>query len=145
MTWRLHFPVSACPHKSALVLSSLGTDAHVGRDRGGIIHQPDFPRTRDAPQEFQHDSSRSRFNRFIDRSAFVVGIIAPLSTVPQIIQIYTTRSAEDLNLGTWGLFLAFTVFWLLYGIVNRARPLIITNSIWLVSYVVVIIGAVIHG
>ncbi len=74
-----------------------------------------------------------------------VGIIAPLSTVPQIIQIYTTRSAEDLNLGTWGLFLAFTVFWLLYGIVNRARPLIITNSIWLVSYVVVIIGAVIHG
>jgi len=50
-----------------------------------------------------------------------------------------------LNLDTWGLFLAFTVFWLLYGIVNRARPLIITNSIWLVSYVVVIIGAVIHG
>lgn len=110
-----------------------------------MIHQPEIMHARaNALKEPQRDIRQSHFRRFIDRSAFVVGVIAPLSTVPQIIQIYTTQSAEDLNLGTWGLFVAFAFFWLLYGIANRALPLIITNAIWLVSYVVVIVGAAIY-
>jgi MtN3 and saliva related transmembrane protein len=86
----------------------------------------------------------SRLHDVVDRAAVVVGIVAPLSTVPQIAQIYSSRSAEDLSLGTWGLFVAFSLFWLLYGVVNRALPLMLTNALWLLCYSAVIVGAVVY-
>ncbi len=87
---------------------------------------------------------RSWLHIAVDRAAMVVGIVAPLSTLPQIIQIYTSQSAEDLSLGTWGLFIACAMFWLLYGAVHRSLPLILTNALWLLCYGVVVFGAVIY-
>ncbi|GIW09487.1 MAG: hypothetical protein KatS3mg061_0544 [Dehalococcoidia bacterium] len=88
--------------------------------------------------------SPSRWHRWIERAALVVGVIAPLSTIPQIVQIYTTQSAEDINIGTWTLFIGFGLFWLLYGITTRALPIILTNLAWLICYSIVLVGAVIY-
>ncbi|GIW05786.1 MAG: hypothetical protein KatS3mg060_0591 [Dehalococcoidia bacterium] len=117
-------------------------DASRTADEGaGITHQIDLRRLR-RPSLFRDQSSR--WQSFVDRGAVVVGIVAPLSTVPQIVQIYSSRSAEDLNLGTWGLFVAFGLFWLLYGAVHRSLPLILTNALWLICYGAVIFGAVVY-
>jgi MtN3 and saliva related transmembrane protein len=110
----------------------------VGAD---VTHQVDLRRLRDQPL---FSARQSRFTTFVDRGAVIVGIIAPLSTIPQIVQIYTSQSAEDLSLGTWGLFIAFGLFWLLYGAVHRSLPLVLTNALWLLCYGAVVFGAVLY-
>lgn len=45
--------------------------------------------------------SRDVWKRFLDYLMYGVGILAPIALVPQIMQIYTTRSADGISLLTW--------------------------------------------
>ncbi len=89
--------------------------------------------------------ARLTLRRAADRLAYIVGIVAPLSTVPQAHQIFTTRSAEDISIATWVGFEISAAVWLAYGIVHGYKPVIITNSIWLLLQAVVIAGAIIYA
>lgn len=57
------------------------------------------------------------------------GIVSSVTFLPQVIKIWQTKSAKDLSMGTL-LFLVLNVsLWLLYGVLTKLYPIIITNSI----------------
>jgi len=68
----------------------------------------------------------------IDKWVLIIGIIAPFSTLPQIVQVLASHSTDGISLTTWALFTLFSAFWLLYGIVHEELPIIVTNSLWVV-------------
>lgn len=56
------------------------------------------------------------------------GTLTTIAFVPQVLKTWRTRSVEDLSL--W-ILLAFTTgvaLWVLYGVVTRALPLMVTNG-----------------
>lgn len=63
------------------------------------------------------------------------GIAATLTTiafVPQVAQIWRTRSARDVSLPMYLLFTLGIALWLAYGLMLGAWPLIVANAITLV-------------
>jgi MtN3 and saliva related transmembrane protein len=67
-----------------------------------------------------------------DSLGFVAGACTTLAFLPQVLQVWRTRSAADISLGMYSIFLAGTILWLAYGISSGSAPLIVTNSVTLV-------------
>jgi MtN3 and saliva related transmembrane protein len=59
---------------------------------------------------------------------YIAGILTTIAFVPQVIQIYKTKSAEDVSLSMFLLFTAGVVMWLVYGIQSQAVPVIAANA-----------------
>jgi MtN3 and saliva related transmembrane protein len=56
------------------------------------------------------------------------GTITSITFVPQVIQIWRTKSAKDLSLMMLLLLITGVVMWLAYGIIVKDTAIIYTNS-----------------
>ena len=65
-----------------------------------------------------------------DIVGYLGGIFIMTSFIPQVIKSYKTKSVKDLSLAMIVATLIGTVFWLIYGILISAMPIIIMNSIF---------------
>jgi uncharacterized protein with PQ loop repeat len=86
----------------------------------------------------------NKFIQAIDYSAMTIGIIIPLMTIPQIIQIFATQDASSISIPTWGAYIFSSVFWFAYAVIHKARPLMVNCMIWLIVNTTVVIGALIY-
>jgi MtN3 and saliva related transmembrane protein len=68
-------------------------------------------------------------------SVTLLGLLAATCTtvafLPQLIRNWRRRSAGDLSFGTFGLFTAGVALWLVYGIIIRNVPIIVSNVVTL--------------
>ena len=79
----------------------------------------------------------------IDRLVKVIAVIGPLTSLPQIIEIwFIDKNAAGVSLVTWSLFLLMAVIWLVYGIVHKSWPIVISNALWIVAQAIVVLGAI---
>jgi MtN3 and saliva related transmembrane protein len=62
---------------------------------------------------------------------FMAGTLTTVAFIPQLLQVWRSRSAHDINLGTFCLFSVGVALWLAYGILLRALAVIISNAITL--------------
>jgi uncharacterized protein with PQ loop repeat len=65
---------------------------------------------------------------YIDSVMSVVAIVSPLTIIPQIVQIYTTKDVEGISLITWIFSVITSTIWVVYGFHHKDKP-IIFNSI----------------
>ena len=78
----------------------------------------------------------------IDRVVTVIAFVGPLSSLPQIFEIwFVDKSAAGVSVITWTAFVLMAVIWLLYGIVHKQRPIVISNALWIVAQSLIVIGA----
>lgn len=84
------------------------------------------------------------FKTFIDRVIYVVGIFSVLVLVPQLATILSTRSAEGVSILTWIGFFISSSFWLVYGLLHKEKPIIITNTGALIIDLMVIVSILIY-
>jgi MtN3 and saliva related transmembrane protein len=61
----------------------------------------------------------------------VAGILTTLAFVPQVWGVWKTRSTRDISLGMYLVFTAGVAFWLAYGLVLGAWPIIVANAVTL--------------
>lgn len=98
-----------------------------------MSHLTPSPRRRLRLQDHEHA---------IDRVVSVVAFIGPLTSVPQIVEIWLVdRNAQGVSLMTWLGFMLMAAVWLIYGIVHKQRPIIISNALWIVAQGLVVLGA----
>ena len=98
-----------------------------------------------AVKQLEPFPSRSFRLRALDRVVLTAGVIGPLTTIPQILKIYTTHDASGVSLLTWLLPAILDIPWIVYGFAHRERPIVITYSLWLVANLVVALGVVLYG
>jgi MtN3 and saliva related transmembrane protein len=80
--------------------------------------------------------------RTIDRVVTVVAFVGPLTSVPQIVEIwFVDKSAGGVSLITWLLFIVMAVIWLIYGVAHKQRPIVISNALWIVAQGLIVLGA----
>lgn len=82
--------------------------------------------------------------KILDRWVLAVGILAPLTTLPQVIQILQTHDASGVSILTWVLFVVMGLFWLAYGYAHEEKPIIVTNYLWIIVEVLVIVLTIIY-
>lgn len=82
---------------------------------------------------------------WIDKAVMITAFVEPLIGLPQVIQIFTTKSAADISLSSWVGYQFVTVLWLIYGIKHKEKPIIWYQGLWLVVQTLVIIGILKYG
>lgn len=88
---------------------------------------------------------RSAQRRFIDKAIFIVAVVQPLATLPQVITIFQTHNATSVALLTWGIYLVFDFFWLWFGIAERQIAIILSATIFLILEAAILVGGSIYG
>lgn len=83
--------------------------------------------------------------RLLDVLVYAVGILGPLATIPQVVQIYTTHNVSGISFFTWSLYALFDIPWIIYAVAHRERPLIVCYSLWLVFNSLVAIGVAFYS
>lgn len=68
---------------------------------------------------------------------YIAGSLTTLAFIPQVLQIYRTKSAKDVSLAMFLLFTTGVALWLGYGIMTHSFPVVAANAITLVlSFVI---------
>ncbi len=63
---------------------------------------------------------------------YAAGFLTTVAFVPQVLQVYRSRSARDVSLGMFVLFSTGVVLWLVYGVWIESPPVIWANAVTLV-------------
>ena len=66
---------------------------------------------------------------FTDILGFVAGICVMTSVIPQILKVWRTKKVKDISLLTFSVLTFGVALWVIYGILKKDMPIIITNSI----------------
>jgi len=82
--------------------------------------------------------------RAVDALVYTAGILAPVMTLPQIYLIFSTRNASGVSAEAWLAWALLDVPWILYGVVHRERPLVVTYTLWFLGNFLVFVGAVLY-
>lgn len=71
--------------------------------------------------------------------------IIALFTVPQVYTIWVDQAANGVSVLTWSAYLVGALLWMTYGIMHKAKPIIITQTIMIILEIAIIVGAIVHG
>ncbi|KAF0814349.1 Sugar transporter SemiSWEET [Andreprevotia sp. IGB-42] len=67
----------------------------------------------------------------IDLLGLAAGVCTTAAFVPQVLMVWRTRSARDISLGMYGLFVTGVALWLVYGVLAGAMPVMVANGVTL--------------
>lgn len=81
----------------------------------------------------------------IDKAMMVVAVIHPLSALPQVVEIFSTKNASGVSITTWLLFMLIGVIFMLYAIAHKIKPMIVNQFIWFVMDFLVVTGVLLYG
>ena len=81
----------------------------------------------------------------IDKLIYFVAVLGPLMTLPQVLKIYIYQDAAGVSLLSWATYLFCAICWLLYGIAHKEMPIIVSNIIWIVLEIAIVIGILMYG
>jgi len=84
-------------------------------------------------------------SRLVDRATFVVAILEPLITLPQVYDIFRDKTAAGLSLSTWIGYDFLTLVWLWYGWVHKDKMILIYQGLFFIVQTGVITGGVLYG
>lgn len=70
----------------------------------------------------------------------VFALIEPITTLPQIYQVWSRHNVSGVSLVTWIFFTLAANVWLIYGIRIKDKPIIISSAMWVLTQGLVVIG-----
>jgi len=76
---------------------------------------------------------------------YLAAILTTISFLPQVIKVWQTRSARDISLPMYSLFILGTALWLSYGVAIRSLPVALANAATLVLAGGVLVGKLKFG
>ena len=88
--------------------------------------------------------SKNKWKAGLDRIIYVVGIAGPLITIPQVLKVWTEKSAQGISLITWIGYSINSAVWLTYGITYKEKPIIVNYAIWLIMNLLVLGGTLVY-
>lgn len=89
--------------------------------------------------------TKTKQKLLIGKICTVFAVLMPLTTLPQIILLYTSHDASGLSLAMWVMYSIGVVPFLLFGVLYRHTQLIVLNSLWLIMQFVIITGIVVYS
>lgn len=83
--------------------------------------------------------------RALDKTTLAVGVIGPMTVIPQILKILELHSAAGVSALAWGSTALFDIPFLMYGLAHKDRVIIVTYSLWFVGSLSILILTVLYS
>lgn len=75
--------------------------------------------------------SETVLKRYVDKLMFAIAVLGPVVTLPQLFQILETKDVKGLSFFTWSMWSFFSLVWLVYGMLHKDLPLIVSQALYL--------------
>jgi uncharacterized protein with PQ loop repeat len=82
--------------------------------------------------------------KILDKSMYFVALIWPIMTIPQTIAIFKHQDASSMSIATWITYIITSSLWLSYWIIHKEKPIIFSNTMWLVANCSVLFWIIIY-
>lgn len=105
-------------------------------------HQSIRKRIQKNKNAFPHPN---RWVRSLDSLVIVLGFLNGVATIPQVLKVWVEKDASGLSLISWSYYSLFAVVLLLYGLVHREKPIIMTYAFGIILYTLIVVGIVLYG
>ena len=86
-----------------------------------------------------------KWKRFIDRVIYLVGLVGPIMTIPQLTKIWIEKNASGVSAVSWAAYMLVAIFWIIYGIAHKEKPIILFSSVWIVLEFFIVLGTLMYG
>jgi len=86
-----------------------------------------------------------KLKRIMDKLIYLIAILTPLMTLPQVYKIWIERNPVGVSALTWSSYLLAACFWLSYGILHKEKPIILVNVLMIILEIIIIIGVLTYG
>lgn len=74
----------------------------------------------------------SHLKKILDRLAYPVAVLVPLSSLDQVLSIWQAKSAAGVSVVVWVMLFLTSIFWICYGIVHKERVIFFGHTIWII-------------
>jgi MtN3 and saliva related transmembrane protein len=68
----------------------------------------------------------------IEMLGLLAGALTTFAFVPQVYQVWKSKSAKDISLGMYSIFVAGIALWLVYGVLAQSLPVVVANTLTLI-------------
>ncbi len=68
----------------------------------------------------------------IEWIGLLAGALTTVAFVPQVYQVWKSKSAQDISLGMYSIFVAGIALWLVYGVLAQSLPVVVANTFTLI-------------
>ncbi|WP_417941683.1 SemiSWEET family sugar transporter [Flavobacterium sp. RS13.1] len=75
---------------------------------------------------------------YIDLIGLFAGICVTISVIPQIIKVWKTKKVKQISLLTFGILTFGIAIWIVYGILKKDLPIIVTNNVCLLFNLIMV-------
>ena len=65
----------------------------------------------------------------INNLGLVAGLLTTIAFVPQLLKTWESKSADDISIGMFSLFIVGVLLWGIYGFEIHSIPVVLANSI----------------
>ncbi len=93
----------------------------------------------------QRGKEAAQRRKFFDKIMYIVGLFAPLMTMPQILKIWWYQDANGVSALSWAGYALGSTFWFIYGVLHKEKPLIICNGAAALLQFVVVLGTLLFS
>ena len=83
--------------------------------------------------------------RRLDNLVLFCGILGPVVSLPQVYRLYSLQNATGLSLLSWSLFMIFDVPWIIYGLVHKAKPVMVAYVGWFLVNLAMVAGILLYS
>ena len=80
-----------------------------------------------------------------DLIGYCAATLTTIAFLPQVIMVWTSRSARDISLPMYGLFTLGASVWLAYGLASHSMPVTVANAVTLVLAAGVLVAKIRFG
>lgn len=82
----------------------------------------------------------NKWKNLLDKIIYVVGVLSPLMTIPQLFKIWAEQNTSGVSLISWSWYLTASVVWLMYSLAHKEKPLILNSALWVITETFIVIG-----
>ncbi len=80
----------------------------------------------------------------VDSLVYIVSILSLLFTLDQVRIVWIENNASGVSLLSWIFYAISSLVWLFYGILHKEKIVTITNLLWVVFSLFVVVGILSH-
>lgn len=79
----------------------------------------------------------------LDKVILPIAMISPLMTVPQLLEVLAGKT-EGVSILTWSAYALGTLFWTLYGLAHKEKPIFFANFFLFIFDIAIVLGVMFH-
>jgi len=107
----------------------------------GLHHIHKRKRVHQKLEKYPHPD---KWKNLMDKIIYVVAIFGPIMTIPQVMKIWVEQNPTGVSVISWSAYLLAAIFWLMYGVLHKEKPIIFTNILMIILEAFILVGILIY-